>query len=272
VTKLALAAYYSEVADRMLPYASGRPLSLVRLPEGLGGERFFQKHAGKGWPAALKTVAVEESDGTADYIYVDSAAGLVGAVQMGRVEFHIWGARRDRLDRPDRLVFDLDPDEALGFAAVRDAAMLLHDRLGDLGLPSWPLLTGGKGLHVVVELARRAGWEPVARFARLMAQALSEAEPQRFVAKASMAERKGRIFIDWLRNGRGATAVAPFSVRARPGAPVAMPVGWDELPKLTAANAFGMAAARERGFDRGSLPKPVALTARMLDEMEKRRG
>ena len=273
VTKLDLARYYDAVAERMLQVAADRPVSLVRLPEGLDGDRFFQKHAGKGWPEAVKSVPVEESDGTSeDYIYVDSAAGLVGAAQMGSVEFHLWGARRDRLDRPDRLVFDLDPDEGLGFPTVRRAAVQMRDRLADLGLPSWPMVTGGKGVHVIVDLKRTAGWETVGLFARLFATLIVESDPKRYIAKASIAERKGKIFIDWLRNGRGATAVAPFSVRARPGAPVAMPVSWDELAKLRGANAFDMAAAQERAFDAQALPGPSALTAAVLDGLAKMQG
>jgi bifunctional non-homologous end joining protein LigD len=270
VTKLTLARFYEEVSDRMVPCLADRPLSLVRLPEGLEGERFFQKHAGKGFPKALKTVEIEESDGDlADYIYVTDAAGLVAAAQMGTVEFHIWGARRDRLERPDRMVFDLDPDEGLGFANVRDAAIELRDLLAECDLPSWPLVTGGKGVHVVVELRRTAGWDTVKLFAQTLATHLAGSQPKRFVAQMSKAKREGRIFIDWLRNERGATAVAPFSVRARPGAPVAVPVGWDELSRLKAANAFSLDDARERRFDISGLPAPATLGRSVLSALEK---
>ncbi|WP_126975024.1 DNA ligase D [Frigidibacter oleivorans] len=271
ITKLDLARWYDRMADRVLPTLKDRPCSLVRLPEGLEGERFFQKHAGKGFPDSIRTVPVEESDGgTADYIWIGDAAGLVGAVQMGTVEFHPWGARRDRLDRPERIVFDLDPDEDLGFAEVAAAARDLRDRLADLGLPSWPLVSGGKGVHVIVPLRRSTEWEPVKLFARLLATLMAEEEPRRFVATMSKARRKGRIFIDWLRNDRGATAVAPFSVRARPGAPVAVPVGWDELARLRSAAAFDMAAALERQWRDAEVPPPATLGRAVLDRLAAR--
>lgn len=260
VTKLDLACYHDGMAGRILPGLANRPLSLLRLPEGMGGERFFQKHRGKGFPPGLKPVVIEESDGgRAEYMYVSDAAGLVGGVQMGTVEFHIWGSRRDRPGRPDRMVFDLDPGEGLGFPQVREAAVDLRDVLARCGLPAWPLVTGGKGIHVVVELRRTVDWSTVKRFAQTLATHLAESRPERFVAQMSKAKREGRIFIDWLRNERGATAIAPFSVRARPGAPVAVPVGWDELQSLGAANAFSLGAAREREFDATMLPGPVTL-------------
>ncbi len=162
VTKQQVAEYYDAMADHILDTAADHPLSLVRLPEGLEGERFFQKHVGKGFPKDIKTLSIEESDGDrADYMYVSTASGLVGAAQMGTLEFHIWGAQRDNLDRPDRMVFDLDPDESLSFADVTSAATDLRDLLADLDLPSWPLVTGGKGVHVVVPLRRIAGWDTV---------------------------------------------------------------------------------------------------------------
>ncbi|MGP1355111.1 DNA ligase D [Roseicyclus sp.] len=270
LTKREVAEYYAAVADRMLREAADRPLSLVRLPEGLAGERFFQKHRGRGWPDAVKSVAIEEAEGKrADYMYVTDAAGLVGAVQMGTLEFHIWGARRDRLDRPDRMVFDLDPDEGLPFAGVARAAADLRDILGELGLPSWPLVTGGKGVHVVVPLRRVAGWDTVRLFARVFAQGLEAAEPERFVAGMSKARRKGRIFVDWLRNDRGATAIAPFSLRARPGAPAAVPVSWEELARQKSASAFDARAALERGWDGVGVPDPVGLGAARIAALER---
>jgi len=157
---------------------------------------------------------------------------------MGSIEFHGWGSRVPAIETPDRLVFDLDPDEGLGFAAVRDAAIDLKRILADIGLVSFPLLTGGKGIHVVVPLQPQAEWPQVKDFAQRFARALAEAEPARFVATMAKAKRKGRIFIDYLRNQRGATAILPYSARARPGAPVAAPVAWDELPDLDGAAGF----------------------------------
>ncbi|GGL73594.1 DNA ligase D [Wenxinia marina] len=267
-TKLDVARYYEAIADRMLVETANRPLSLVRLPEGLEGERFFQKHAGKGWPDALKDVAIEESNGkTADYMYVTDAAGLVGAAQMGTIEFHLWPAHRDRLDRPDRMVFDLDPDEGLGFGEVKAAARDLRDRLADLGLESEAMVTGGKGVHVILPLRRTAGWDAVTLFSRTMATLLAEEEPKRFVATMSKEKRKGRIFIDWLRNDRGSTAVAPFSLRAREGAPVAVPVSWDELDGLDSASSFGMDEGLERDWP-ADRPAPQGLTAAVVEKLE----
>ena len=269
LTKRQVAEYHTQIADRLLDEAADRPLALVRMPEGLAGERFFQKHPGSGFPDAIGRVTLTEADGEeAEYMYVDSAAGLVGAVQMGTLEFHIRGARRDRPERPDRMVFDLDPDEDLPFADVASAAADLRDRLAGLDLPSWPLVTGGKGVHVVVPLRRVAGWESVTLFARIFAMALAQEEPKRFTASMSKAKRAGRIFIDWLRNDRGATAIAPFSLRAREGAPVAVPVSWDELPGLDGAQAFGISAALERGWDGVARPHAVGLSESRVEALE----
>ena len=191
-TKLGVAEYYSEVADRLLGYSADRPLSLVRLPEGLGGDRFFQKHIGKGWPDALGTVDIVEADGDPDtYMFAGTAAALVAAAQMGTIEMHIWPARRDRLDRPDRLVFDLDPDEGLSFAKVRSAAVDIRQFLSDLGLDSWPMVTGGKGIHVVVDLRRTIGWDTLKLFARGVAEVCAAREPDRFTTSLSKEKRKG---------------------------------------------------------------------------------
>jgi bifunctional non-homologous end joining protein LigD len=157
---------------------------------------------------------------------------------MWTMEFHIWGARLDRLEQPDRLVFDLDPDEGLDFSDVKRAAFDMRDRLDEIGLRSVAMVTGGKGVHVIVPLVRKAEWPQAKAFAKGVASQMAEEEPARFVSTMAKARRKGRIFIDWLRNERGATAVAPYSTRAREGAPVATPVGWDELAGLKAANTF----------------------------------
>ena len=239
VTKGDLARYYEAVADRMLVHAGGRPLSLVRCPQGSNRHCFFQKHDSGGFPDGVGTVEVEEKDGSkAGYLTLSSAAGLVGAVQMNTLEFHIWGSRNERLEKPDRLVFDLDPDEGLDFRDVKAAAFAIRDRLADLGLATFPMVTGGKGVHLVAPLERRQGWDELKTFARGFAHLLAREEPERYVATMSKAKRKGRIFIDWLRNDRGSTAIAPYSTRSRKGAPVATPVGWDELERLDRANGF----------------------------------
>lgn len=258
MTKRDLVAYYDAVVDRMMPLIQDRPLSLVRCPQGSESKCFFQKHPSQGFPEALAQIEIEESSGERKpYLFARDATAVIAAVQMGTLEFHIWGSRADRLDKPDRLVFDLDPDTGVGFDAVKQAAADVRDRLADLGLESWPLVTGGKGVHVVAPLRRSAGWDEVKDFAKAFAQAMTDAEPGRFVATMSKAKRKGKIFIDWLRNERGATAVAPYSTRARSGAPVALPIGWDELASLEAANGFSPAAV----IARLAAPDPWAAAA-----------
>ena len=239
LTKIELARYYEAAAERMLPFVENRLLSLVRCPQGRRKSCFFQKHAGDGFPDAIRRTDVRENDGDIDsYLYVTDGTGIVSAVQMGTLEFHVWWSRIDMLDRPDRLVFDLDPDEGLSFADVRQAAFDVRDRLSDIGLRSLAMVTGGKGVHVVVPLVRRTDAGEVAAFAESFARSVAGDEPDRFTASMSKAKRKNRIFLDWLRNRRGATAIAPYSTRAREGAPVATPVSWDELGSLRAANAF----------------------------------
>lgn len=254
-TKGDVAAYYAKIAGRMLEHAGNRPVSLLRCPQGRDGDCFFQKHAGKGFPDTIDSVEIEESSGkTEPYMVINAEAGFVAAAQMGAIEFHIWGARADMLEKPDRLVFDLDPDEGLGFGEVRAAARAVKDILDAVGLESLPMVTGGKGVHVIAPLRRSAEWDTVTMFARTVATHMAEHHPDRFVATMSKARRKGKIFIDWLRNDRGSTAVAPYSLRARDGGPVAIPVTWRELSSLRAANGFDMRKALKR------LEKPCPLS------------
>ncbi|MFP4303360.1 MAG: DNA ligase D [Rhodosalinus sp.] len=246
-TKRDVARHYERVGERMAPLVADRPLSLVRCPDGIEGECFFQKHGRKGFPDALGRVEIEEKDGgTAEYLTAGDTAALVAAAQMGTLEFHIWGARADRLERPDRMVFDLDPDEGMGWSDIRQAAFDIRGHLREIGLDSGVLLTGGKGLHVWMALRRISGWDTVKGFARTFAHALADREPRRFTATMSKSKRKGRIFVDWLRNERGATAIAPYSLRARPGAPVAVPVTWEELEDIDSPAAFGMGDMADR--------------------------
>jgi len=247
LTKRELAEYYADLAGRILPHVAGRPLSVVRCPRGHQEACFYQKHRGEGFDEAVGGVELEEKDGTvATYLMVDDRAGLVALVQAGVLEVHPWGSRGDRLDRPDRLIFDLDPGPGVGWEAVVGAAREVGHRLDDLGLQSFVRTTGGKGLHVVAPLDRRAGWDRLKRFARRVAEAVVEADPAHFTATASKAERGGKIFVDWLRNARGATAVASYSTRARPGAPVATPIAWDELATLESPAAYTVANLRPR--------------------------
>jgi bifunctional non-homologous end joining protein LigD len=239
ITKAELAAYFSGVAERMLPHVADRPLSLVRCPEGTGEECFFQKHTAKGMPRALLSIPITENDGeVAKYLMIDSPAGLTAAAQIGALELHIWGAHADTVEHPDRMVFDLDPDGDVTFADVRAAARDVRDLLKAAHLTSFPLVTGGKGIHVVVPLDASQSWDEVKTFAKGVAAKLAATEPERFTATMSKAKRKGRIFIDWLRNERGATAIAPYSPRAHGNASVATPVSWAELSGVKAANAF----------------------------------
>lgn len=239
VTKIELAGYYNAVGERMLPHVANHPLSLVRCPKGRNDECFFQKHASPGFPDELKRVKLQEKSGKrADYLYVDSVKGLIAAVQMGTLEFHVWGSKTDALEKPDRLVFDLDPDESLNFPVVSLAAAVLRQKLQQLGLKTVALVTGGKGVHVIAPLRRTADWAQVKAFAQGFATGLASDEPDVFTATMSKSRRRGRIFIDWFRNERGSTAIAPWSTRAREKGPVATPVSWDELADLEGANCF----------------------------------
>ena len=239
VTKGELADYYAQVSPIMLPWAGNRPVSLVRCPQGRGKQCFFQKHDAGSFGEWVHQVPVPEKDGSSEnYLYVDDADGLVACVQMGTIEFHGWGSRVATLEQPDRLVIDLDPDEGLGFAETRKAAEFIKNQLAELGLTSFPLLSGGKGVHVVVPLTPQAEWPAVRDFAERFARALAQAEPDRFVANMAKAKRVGRIFIDYLRNGRGATAIMPYAARARANAPVAAPVSWTELRDIDTAALY----------------------------------
>ena len=267
VTKGKLAAYYASVADAMMPYIANRPLSLVRCPAGRAKQCFFQKHDTGGFAQGMDTVEVTEKDGTSDsYFTLDGLDGLLAGVQMGVLEFHIGGSGRDAIEKPDRIVFDIDPDEGLDFGDVKSAALDIRDRLADLGLKTFAMVTGGKGIHVIAPIVRRAEWPDVKAFASEFAKQMAEEEPDRFTATLSKKARKGKLFIDYLRNERGSTAIAPYSTRAREGAPVAVPVTWEEVESLTAANGFSLEAAAERSRDnawpsygklRQSLPKSV---------------
>jgi bifunctional non-homologous end joining protein LigD len=216
----------------MLPHVVGRPISLVRCPRGAEKDCFFQKHANPGWPDDFKKVRIKESSGSADYLYIEDAAGLVAAAQMGVLELHLWGSMADDVEQPNRMIFDLDPDEGLGFAEVKQASKDMKSRLEELGLESFPMATGGKGIHVIVPLTPGHSWDDHRNFAEAIARVMAEEEPERFVANMSKKKRRGKIFVDYLRNQRGATAIAPFSSRARKGAPVAWPLSWAQLARL----------------------------------------
>lgn len=253
VTKADLVAYYATVAERMLPYIEKRPLSLLRCPQGRAKYCFFQKHDTGGFPDALRSLLIKEKDGgSEDYFYIENLAGLIAGTQMNVLEWHLWGSRTANVEKPERIIFDIDPDEGLGFAAVRAAAVDIRNELDGWGLQSYPMVTGGKGIHVIAPLRPTVEWPEVKAFCKTFAQRLADREPDRFVATMSKTKRKGKLFIDYLRNERGSTAIAPWSSRSRQGAPAAVPIRWDELETIKAANQFSLADAAERA----KLPDP----------------
>ena len=246
ITKGQLADYYADVAAIMLPWAGSRPISLVRCPQGRAKKCFFQKHDAGSFGEKVHHVGITEKDGHEEpYLYIDDAEGLMTCVQMGTIEFHGWGARIEDVEKADRLVFDLDPDEGLDFEAVRAAAFQFRDILKSLGLTTFPMLTGGKGIHVIAPLTPQAEWPEVKAFASGLAQAVAQTDPSHFTAVLSKAKRKGRIFVDYLRNQRGATAIMPYSARSRPGAPVATPITWAEMKTIDAPSHFHVGDAGE---------------------------
>lgn len=246
LTKLQLAEHYARVWPWLEPHVTGRLLTLLRCPEGHARECFFQKHASAGMPADVRSIRLEEKGKTKHYTSVDDLRGLLGLVQMGVLEIHVWGSRVDRLERPDRVVMDLDPAPDVPWEAVVEAALVVRERLRQLGLQSWVKTTGGKGLHVVVPLVRRSSWDEVKPFARALAQEMERRQPRRYVSRMAKAQRKGRIFVDYLRNGRGATAICPYSTRARPGAPVSVPLAWEELSVSLRSDHFTVRSLPER--------------------------
>lgn len=246
LTKGDLADYYAQIEPLIMIDAAKRPMTLIRYPQGTSEKGFFQKHDKGTFGPHVKQIPIEESDGSIeDYLYFDDVRGLLACVQMGTIEFHGWGSKVQKVEYPDRLVFDLDPDVGLDFTRVKEAAVTLRQLLEGLGLKSWPLLSGGKGIHVVVPLDASKDWDTVKDFAERFSRAISEAEPEMFTANIRKVQRKGRIFLDWLRNQRGATAVMPYSARGREGAPVAAPIAWDELDEYESGGHFSIRDADE---------------------------
>ena len=247
ITKQDVADYYAGVMRWLLPEIAGRPLSVIRCPGGAGATCFFQKHHADKLGAHVASILLREKDGGSDrYLYVEDARGVLELVQMNALEFHPWGARVDDPERPDRLVFDLDPAPGISWRDLVAAAKDVRARVEKHGLESFPRLSGGKGLHVVVPIRRGPDWAEAKAFCERIADEMAAEDPSRYLAHASKAERKGRIFIDWLRNTRGATSVASWSLRARAGAPVAMPLRWEELARMKGPAAFDLAAALKR--------------------------
>ena len=240
-SKLELAHYYRQIAPLILPWLANRPVYLLRVPEGIAGETFFQKHATHMRIPGVRALPVQLLSGRAPLIAIESAEALVGAAQMGTIELHTPNVLADRIDRPDSMVFDLDPDPDLPWSAMIEAARLTHVVLDELGLCSFLKTSGGKGLHLMVPLTRRHGWDEVKDFAQAVARHLARTLPQHFSATMGAKNRVGKIFIDYLRNGRSASTVAPYSVRARPRLPVSVPLAWDELDELKSAAQWTIA-------------------------------
>lgn len=246
LTKAHLVTYYAAVARFMLPFVAQRPLTLLRCPDGSAGQCFYQKHVDHSAPDAIKRIEISEAKGSGSYGYVEDANGLVALAQLGVLEVHVWNSRVAQLERPDQWVFDLDPDEGLPFKRVIEAALTLRERLEALGLVSFVKTSGGKGLHVVVPLVAGLDWDDHRAAARAIALELVQAEPKRYVIDMRKSARTGKIFLDYLRNARGATAVAPYSTRALGHAPIATPMHWDELKAGVTPDAFDLRSVVRR--------------------------
>ena len=246
ITKLELAEFYASIADWLLPFLNNRPVSLLRAPEGVGGEQFFQKHAERLAIPNIKHLDQALDPGHARLMEIDSLPALVGAAQMGCIEFHTWGATSDRIETPDHFVLDLDPDPALPWRSMLEATQLTLTVLDELGLQAFLKTSGGKGIHIIVPLARRADWDTVKAFAKAVAQFMARQLPERFTATSGPKNRVGKIFLDYLRNGRGASTVAAYSVRARPGLPVSVPIARDELAGLRSAGQWTVGNLQQR--------------------------
>ena len=246
ISKLAVAQYYAAVAELMLPHVRRRPLSLLRCPEGLAGECFFQKHLTAGFPDAIERVPIDTKEGREIYLMISDVRGLIGLVQMGVLEIHPWGSTVDRLEQPDRLIFDLDPDDGLAWERVIAAAVTVRETLRGLGLRSFAKTTGGKGLHVVAPMKPTLEWDAAKEFSRALVARLAEKEPHLYTASLAKQARRGRVFIDYLRNGRGATAVAAYSTRARPGATVSTPLAWEDVESGIRSGHFTLSNVPQR--------------------------
>jgi len=270
ITKHQVARYYESIADRILPHIAHRPLSLVRCPDGVGPACFFQKHAGAGLPESITEHRIGAGKNDA-VLTISTAEGLVSLIQRGVLEIHVWGSHLDQVEQPDLIVFDFDPDEAVKWRIVAEAAMDMRDELDDLGLKSYVKTTGGKGLHVIVPVRPQLEWDAIKQFSRAVAERFAARDSAAFITNMSKKLRQGRIFIDYLRNGRGATAVAPYSTRARPGATVATPLSWQELKDGVMPGDFTVLTVPKRlgqGFKdpwRGMTASKQAITSDMIE-------
>ncbi len=266
LTKRDICEYYERVAPWMIPHLKGRPMSLVRCPNGEGKACFFQKHFTESSPKAVREIDIKEKDKTAPYILIDDAKGLVSLVQLGVLEFHPWPATEKNIEKPDRLIFDLDPAPDVPFKELISIAKLVRDRLADEGLMSFVKTTGGKGLHVVVPVTPVQEWNAFKEYAAKIANDIVKQEPNRVLATMSKAKRAGKIFLDYFRNGRGATSVCAYSTRARVGAPISMPIAWDELTTDLKPLNFSLTSVIERLEHQGDAWRGFFQTRQTLPE------
>jgi bifunctional non-homologous end joining protein LigD len=253
ITKIELVRYYALVAPLMMPHLIGRPIALVRAPSGIGGELFFQKHMDRYQMAGIEQLDPSFFPGHPPMLEVAKAEGLLSAAQMNVVEFHTWNGVKTAIDKPDRMTFDLDPGEGVTWAQVKEAAELVHAFLSELKLPAFLKTSGGKGLHLVVPLKKQFDWDTVKDFSQAIVQHLARTLPQRFVAKSGGSNRVGKIFIDYLRNGYGATTACAWSARSRPGLGISVPVRWDELKGLKGGDHWTVRSVHTR-LDEGNGP------------------
>lgn len=232
ITKYDIALYYQKVADRMIPYLEGRLISTVRLPSGVGGEKFFAKHNFSSHGGVVKKIIPNKNGNKEDYYHIASKEGLISEVQFNSYEFHIWGSKVGNIEKPDILVFDLDPDKGLGLSKIRQGVRDLKSILDEFSLKSFLKTSGGKGYHVVVRIDKLKNWDDVSEFAQNIAKLMEAKWPDRYSANMRLDKRKGKIFIDWVRNTRSATSVAPYSIRLKDKCRVSMPIKWSELDKV----------------------------------------
>jgi bifunctional non-homologous end joining protein LigD len=246
LTKADVARFYERIADWIIPHVQGRPLTLVRCPEGLTGDCFFMKHSKVWAPQPLRRVRIPEKTKVGEYLIADTIAAVVSLVQMDVLEIHTWNTRIDNVERPDRIVFDIDPGSQVPWSKVIDSAALVRRVLETLGLASFAKTTGGKGLHVVVPLAPRADWKECLEFSRALAHAIERHDPDQYTTAFARAGRERKILVDYLRNNRTNTSVAAFSTRARDVAPISMPIRWDELTTALKPTAWTVVTAGRR--------------------------
>jgi bifunctional non-homologous end joining protein LigD len=268
ITKGDVARYYAAVAPFLLPEIQSRPISLLRCPSGLKADCFYQRNIGFGIGAHVYPFVWKYKGRSYKYIYVKDVQGIMEMIQMGVIEIHPWGASIDTIHTPDRMIFDLDPDTSVPFSTVKQAALDIRTRLANAGLDSLLKCTGGKGLHIIVPLSPTSTWEQVKGWASAFAHTMVDEAPDSYVATITKAKRKGKILIDFFRNDYTATGIAGYSLRARPGAPVAVPLEWRELPTLRSADHFDMEAVLKR-IQRPAVQQ--ALPEQRLPEFEKER-